>query len=163
MGRVTLGLLTVVSLSLPVVLARPASAAISAASPKANSHWDWCDSQAVKYAPSYIWARIDGATSMHKDIPSTYWSDLEYRIDLARIICYESTFEYHAENVGQYGWFQMDSGLIYYEGVKFDEYWSGSPTEPAGWDQGAAAERYIHARYGTPVAAWAHEMNYGWY
>jgi hypothetical protein len=117
----------------------------------------------VKAAPAVIWARIQSATDMHKDIPSTYWTNTTDRDDIAKIVCYESTFEYHAENGGQYGWFQMSSSLIVIRGVKFAEYWGGSSSEAAGWYQCTAGERYIDARYVTPTAAWAHEQSYGWY
>jgi hypothetical protein len=164
-----MGLLTVVFISLSVVSGSSAQVARAGSQPtaptdtSANSHWTWCNEQTVKAAPAVIWERIQSATDMHSDIPSTYWSDVTYRDDIAKIICYESTFDYHAENGSQYGWFQMSAPLIVSRGVHFDEYWGGSTTEHAGWYQCTAGERYIHARYDNPATAWAHEEDYGWY
>ncbi len=89
--------------------------------------------------------------------------DGTYRDDIAKIVCYESTFNYHAENVGQYGWFQMNQPLIESEGVTWDQYWGGSSSEHPGWYQCTAGERYIHDRYRNPAVAWLHEQVYGWY
>jgi hypothetical protein len=149
----------------PARTAQPGTHAV----PHANSHWTWCNDQAVSSAPAILWTRMQGATTSHTDIPSTYWSDVTYRDDIAKITCYESTFEYHAENGSQYGLFQMSPSLIGSEGVTFDDYWWGSKAtktskvEGATWYQCTAGERYIHSRYGTPAVAWSHEENYGWY
>ena len=137
------------------------------AAPQASSHWNWCNDESVKAAPHLLWIRLEQATEQHHDVPAKFWTDVTYRDDIAKIACYESTFEYHAQNVGQFGLFQMDAPLIASEGVKFSQYWNGAKVhkvhEGATWFQCLAAERYIHARYGTPVAAWGHEENYGWY
>jgi len=168
-ARVPLGLLTVAIMSLSVItdgqvaLATPRADARGTGALRAESHWAWCNGETVSSAPAVVWARIKGATDTHRDIPAKYWSDLTYRDDIAKIVCYESTWGYHAENGGQYGWFQMSSPLIATEGVHFSQYWAGSRSEGAGWFQCIAGERYIHSRYGTPIAAWAHEENYGWY
>jgi len=130
---------------------------------EANSHWQWCNSEAVSSAPAVLWSRIQSATGAHHDLPSTFWSDGTYRADIAKIVCYESTFNYHAENVGQYGWFQMNQPLIASEGVTWNEYWGGSSSEHPGWYQCTAGERYIHDRYRNPAVAWLHEEVYGWY
>ncbi len=131
--------------------------------PSANSHWDWCNAYAVSYAPKVFWARINEATGAHHDLPASYWTDLTYRYDIAKVVCYESTFDYHAEAPGQYGWFQMSEANIANGGVTLGEYWGGSKVAPPGWYQCTAGERYILSRYKTPVAAWAHEEIYGWY
>ena len=36
--------------------------------------------------------------------------------------------------------------------------WAANPYTQIIWGIG-----YIHATYGTPQAAWAHELTYGWY
>jgi hypothetical protein len=159
-ARVLAGILTVVTSSLLVTIQAP----VAGAAPQAGSHWTWCNDNTVASTPAVVWARIKGATTAkHGGIPATYWSDLVYRRDIARIACYESTWEFHAENGSQFGWFQMSPPLMTTEGVSFNQYWAGSHAEAAGWYQCTAGERYIHARYGTPVAAWSHEENYGWY
>lgn len=154
--------LIVCSLAAPAA-ARAASAQVTTGKPRGNSHWDWCNGNAVHYAPAVFWTRINEATGAHHDLPAKFWTNTTYRDDIAKIVCYESTFNYHAEAPGQYGWFQMSGSLIASEGVTFDEYWGGSKTEHPGWYQCTAGERYILSRYKTPVAAWAHEADYGWY
>lgn len=130
----------------------------------ANSHWGWCNDDAPRTAPAVLWARIKSVTYAHRDLPLSYWTNATYRDDLAKIVCYESTFGYHAVNRPYYGWFQMNPPLIRSEGVTFHAYWSGSRTEHhPGWYQCTAGERYIHSRYGNPARAWMHEADYGWY
>lgn len=158
-AHVGAGLLIVASLSLTVVL----GGHVAAAAPGVDSHWSWCNTETAADAPSVLWARIESATDLHGDIPSTYWSNVTYRDDIAKIACYESTFAYHEVTDGSYGWFQLSPSLVTGEGVTFSEYWGGSARRAAGWYQCTAGERYIHARYGTPVAAWDHEETYGWY
>jgi hypothetical protein len=138
-------------------------AARAHAATTANSHWLDCNSQAVRETPRIVWDRIQNATYTHRDIPGSFWTNATYRGDIARIICYESTFNYHAENAGHYGWFQMGMPQIAGAGVTFDSYWYGTARENPGWYQCTAGERYIRSRYGTPLAAWEHEANYGWY
>jgi hypothetical protein len=138
---------------------QPASAAL----PRANSDWDTCNSHAVAETPPVVWARIHSATDDHKGIPKTFWTSTTYRDDIVKIICYESTFEYHAENSGHYGWFQMGYSLIESEGITFHGYWNGLSHEAAGWWQCTAGEIYIAGRYGNPAVAWKHEAIYGWY
>ncbi len=41
------------------------------------------------------------------------------------------------------------------------ESWPDWTTDP--YTQIAAGEQYIYSRYGDPVNAWAHELQYGWY
>jgi len=163
MVHVAIGLLTVVCLSLPVVIQTPAAQA----APQGSSHWSWCDAESVKVAPRLLWIKMKEATEQHHDVPGSFWSNVTYRDDIAKITCYEATFEYHAQNASHFGLFQMSSPLIANEGVKFGQYWNGGTVHKvhvgATWFQCLAGERYIHARYGTPVAAWAHEENYGWY
>jgi hypothetical protein len=139
-----------------------AGATISASSgPAADAGWVRCNDTGVRDTPSVIWTRIDQVSFASHGIPRSFYST--YRDDIAKIICYESTYNWHAENAGQYGWFQMSKSLISSEGVSFGEYWSGNRSHPAGWYQCLSGERYIRARYGTPAAAWSHEYNYGWY
>ena len=139
----------------------PAAAASTV--PNANSHWTSCNDNAVSSAPKIVWTRIKQATTSHKDIPQTFWTNSGYRGDIVKIVCYESSYYWHASNAGQYGWYQMSQSLISSEGVSWSQYWKGSSTHAAGWYQCVAGERYIKNRYGTPGAAWQHEKNYGWY
>jgi hypothetical protein len=129
----------------------------------ANSHWTWCNDNAVHNAPKVVWWRIQGATQSNSDIPASYWSDGGYRGDIAKIICYESTYDWHATNGPQYGWYQMNQPLISSENVTWNQYWNGTSQHEAGWYQCLAGERYIKSRYGNPLAAWEHERYYGWY
>jgi len=148
-----------------ITMAAPLTAGATVAAPArpANSHWSACQSSAVGQAPRSFWNRIRSATKHHHDIPGSFWTNGTYRDDIARIVCYESSFEYHAENGAQYGWFQMNKPLIESERVTFPQYWDGSHSDPPGWYEATAGERYIHSRYGNPANAWAHENAYGWY
>ncbi len=139
------------------ITVRPAGAVVIAA---ASSHWTSCNDAAALDTPRVVWLRIHEATDQ-ATLPADFWTT--YRVDIAKIICYESSYNWHAENAGQYGWYQMNKSLIASEYVSFGEYWSGTKWHPAGWYQCVAGERYILHRYGTPAAAWAHERNYGWY
>ena len=131
--------------------------------PRANSHWETCEATAAGTAPQVLWTRIKEATSANKDIPASFWTNVGFRRDIAKIVCYESSFDYRADGGGQYGWFQMSKALIATESVTFYDYWNGNASEAAGWYQCLAGERYILGRYGTPAAAWQHEAVYGWY
>lgn len=124
--------------------------------------WSSCNSDAVSRAPHVVWNRIE-MTAGKNGIPVSYWRNATYRHDIAKIICYESTYYWHAENGPQYGWFQMNQPLIGSEGVSWNEYWNGTSAHEAGWYQCLAGERYILHRYGNPLAAWEHERYYGWY
>lgn len=160
--HVAMALLSVVTLSL--IVATRVSAATRQVSEQARiSSWDWCNTQSVKHAPAVLWIRLKAATKMHHDIPERFWGNPGWRADIVKIACYESTFQYHAENGPYYGLFQMSSSLVASEGVQFRRYWNGYHHIGALWYQCTAAERYIRSRYGNPATAWRHEMNYGWY
>ncbi|MHB8245543.1 MAG: hypothetical protein ACYDGN_09345 [Acidimicrobiales bacterium] len=134
----------------------------ASASSGANSHWTSCNDKASRSAPRVIWYRIESASGRNR-VPRYFWSNRSYRGDIAKIICYESSYGWHAKNVEYFGWYQMSRGGIGGEGVTWHEYWYGTRAHPAGWYQCAAGERYIRNRYGTPAAAWQHERRYGWY
>ncbi|MHB1988812.1 MAG: hypothetical protein ACYCSF_12655 [Acidimicrobiales bacterium] len=146
-----------------VSLGTPVASAASV-HPEANGLWTSCNDTAGTSAPKVLWTRIHQATATHHDIPASFWSDPVFREDIVKIICYESTYDFHASAVGgQYGWYQMSQSLIASQGVTWSEYWTGTPAAAAGWYQCVAGERYIKNRYGTPAAAWQHERDYGWY
>jgi hypothetical protein len=156
-GALGLGLGVATSAVVSSPLAVSAEAVVLAT---ANSHWTSCNDTAAQDTPSIVWTRIHQATDQ-AGLPSDFWT--LYRLDIAKIICYESSYNWHAENVGQYGWYQMNKSLISSEGVSFSEYWYGTKYHAAGWYQCVAGERYIRSRYGTPAGAWSHERYYGWY
>ncbi len=159
--HVTRGLMGA-ALSLSVLALAPGAAGATER-PHANSNWTLCNDTAVKSAPRAVWWRIQGATEDNSDIPASFWSNTGYRGDIAKIICYESTYDFHAENASQYGWFQMSQSLIASEHVSWTGYWYGTKAHLAGWYQCLAGERYILHRYHNPLAAWEHERDYGWY
>ena len=164
--RALLGLATAcapVAIVAGAVAANPAPAAAAVQAPRAGAHWTSCNDQAVQSAPKVLWTRIAEATSSHSNLPWSFWSNPNYRRDIVKIVCYESTYNWHADGGGQYGWYQMSRSLIASEGFSFSEYWSGLGPHPAGWFQCTAGELYILNRYGNPAAAWAHERTYGWY
>lgn len=162
--RALLGLATACA---PVAIAGAVAAsptpAAAAVRPHANSHWTSCNDQAVQSAPRVLWARIAQATRTHPNVPGSFWSSLTYRRDIVKIVCYESSYYWHANGGGQYGWYQMSRSLIASEGITWHEYWSGYGHHAAGWFQCTAGELYIKNRYGNPAQAWAHERAYGWY
>ncbi len=129
-----------------------------------NQGWTTCNNRAAYSSPRIVALRIKEVTYSQRDIPDYFWSNATYRTDIEKIVCYESTYHYHAAApAGQYGWYQMNRSLIQSEGVSWGEYWSGAYRKPAGWYQCLAGERYILRRYGNPANAWAHERDYGWY
>lgn len=144
------------------LVAGPAASNAGAVVRTPGPSWATCNDEAMAHTPAVVWARIHSASEM-RDIPTSFWSDGVYRGDIARIICYESSYEVHASNGAQFGWFQMSPGLVASERVSWGEYWSGAGPHPAGWFQALAGEVYILDRYHTPVAAWEHERDYGWY
>lgn len=142
----------------------PQASAEVVRSPLMSSALSSCQTYAPSQAPHVFWVHFKQAVYAHRDIPKTFWRSRTYRRDVARIVCYESTFNLHAENPsGYYGWFQMSRPLVSSEGVSFPHYWSGSHWDPSGWYQVTAGARYIRSRYRNPATAWRHEVDYGWY
>jgi hypothetical protein len=82
-GRITAGLLTLATATLSMATIETSAQA----APRANSHWTWCNENAVGSAPSVLWIRMQSATDMHSDIPSAFWSNTTYRDDIAKIAC----------------------------------------------------------------------------
>lgn len=141
-----------------------ASPATAGAAVRPSASWSNCNSSAPSRAPRVVVAKIKQVTSSHPSIPKAFWNNSGYRGDILKIVCYESTYRYHAAAAGaQYGWYQMSRSLIQSEGVSWRQYWDGNRASTAGWYQCLAGERYILHRYRTPAQAWAHERNYGWY
>lgn len=128
-----------------------------------SSLWISCNDSAATRAPAVFISRLKEVTASHSEIPASFASSPGYRGDIAKVVCYESTYNFHAAAPNQYGWFQMSRSLISGEGVSWNEYWSGNSSHAAGWYQCLAGELYIKNRYGTPAAAWQHERDYGWY
>ncbi len=126
--------------------------------------WAACNNTAAGRSPRVVSLRIKQVTYSHRAIPRSFWADFGYRSDIEKIICYESTYRYHAAaGAGRYGWYQMGRSLIQSEGISWREYWNGAYHRAAGWFQCLAGESYILHRYGNPARAWAHERYYGWY
>ena len=77
--------------------------------------------------------------------------------DLVNVEMREAGFSLTATNAssGAYGMAQFINGPSEYA------QYGGNATTAAG--QAAAMVNYIAQRYGTPAAAWAHELAYGWY
>jgi hypothetical protein len=149
------------ALAVSSIGASPAQAAT--VSNMENSDWGNCNASAVQDAPKVLWNRIRQVALDTSAVPTSFWWTQAYRQDIVKIVCYESTYNYHAENGPQYGWYQMNPPLINSEGVSWNQYWSGSSAHHPGWYQTFAAVKYIYSRYGNPAAAWQHEADYGWY
>ncbi|HET9092626.1 MAG TPA: hypothetical protein VFN50_09460 [Acidimicrobiales bacterium] len=161
--RLVLGLLLSSAALSVLAFVGPLSTPSTADAATANSHWVSCNDYGVGSTPQVVWYRIKAAATKIGDIPSSFWWNITYRHDIAKVICYESSFDWHARNAGQYGWYQMSSSLMSSEYVSWHEYWYGTKYHPAGWYQCVAGERYILHRYGNPANAWHHEESYGWY
>ncbi|HTZ42256.1 MAG TPA: hypothetical protein VMB79_00205 [Jatrophihabitans sp.] len=109
--------------------------------------------------PSWFYNRLTNAANDDSSIPNSWGTSY----DMARIACFESSYQVHAENGSYYGLGQMSKSLIASENVSWDHYWNGSADHHIGYYQLLAALRYCKERYGSPANAWSHEVNYGWW
>jgi len=85
--------------------------------------------------------------------------------DIARIVCYESSYNPKAENPNglYFGLGQMGKSQIADAGVSWSNYWNGTSVHAARYYQIVALLKYCKTRYGTPANAWAHEVADGWW
>lgn len=87
-------------------------------------------------------------------------------VAMALIACYESSYQLGANNNNTYwGMWQMSLGNIQnYLGSNGWSCYMYGCYGFANWAiQDYVALRYVHDRYGSPLTAWNHEVNYGWY
>jgi hypothetical protein len=84
------------------------------------------------------------------------WSKRQFRY-LDPLWARESSWNVHAENLysGAYGIPQAEPGS---KMASAGRHWRSSATTQIRWGL-----RYIKGRYGSPAAAWAHELATGWY
>jgi hypothetical protein len=109
--------------------------------------------------PSWFYDIATNAAQDDSSIPDSWGTSL----DLARIVCFESSYETHATNGSYYGLGQMSKTNIAAYNVSWDHYWNGSSAHHIAYYQLLAAMRYCKDRYGSPAAGWAHEVNYNWW
>lgn len=109
--------------------------------------------------PSWFYTRLTNAANADPNIPNSWGTSY----DMARIVCFESSYEVHAQNGSYYGLGQMSKTNIAAENVSWDHYWNGSADHTIAYYQLLAALRYCKDRYGSPANGWAHEVNYGWW
>jgi hypothetical protein len=133
-----------------------AAAPVAAAPPSGASPNIRCASPAP---PSWFYPRLRSAARSDASIPDTWGNSA----DMARIVCYESSYRVHASNGDHWGLGQMTSANIAYYNVSWDHYWNGSANHTIAFYQLLAALRYCKDRYGSPAAGWQHEINYGWW
>jgi len=109
--------------------------------------------------PSWFYDIATNAAQSDSNIPDSWGTSY----DLARIVCFESSYQTGAVNGSYYGLGQMSKANVLAANVTWDHYLNGSSTHHIAFYQLLAAMRYCKSRYGTPSAGWAHEVNYGWW
>lgn len=111
--------------------------------------------------PSWWATRLQEAADYPDDsVPSSWGTS----VNIARIVCRESDFNYQASNGQYYGLAQMSrTSVADYTGFSWDSYVNGSSSHPATWYQLLAALRYAKGRYGDTSSAWASEVNNGYW
>jgi hypothetical protein len=87
---------------------------------------------------------------------------------MAKIACYESTWDVHAVNGDYRGSYQIDVDYFPIGDCTYGKYWNGGNGRDGQWHnarfwQHVAAFRYILGRYANPCDGWSHELNYGWW
>ncbi len=111
--------------------------------------------------PSWWSTRLQEAADYPGDDVPSSWGD---SLNMARIVCRESDFNYQAQNGQYYGLAQMSQASVAsVASFSWDSYVNGSSSHPATWYQLLAALRYAKARYGDTTAAWNHEVSAGWW
>jgi len=109
--------------------------------------------------PSWFYTRLTNAARSDPNIPDGWGTSH----DMARIVCFESSYQVHAENGSYYGLGQLSKANISAANVSWDHYWNGSASHVIAFYQLLAALRYCKQRYGTPADGWAHEVKHGWW
>jgi hypothetical protein len=110
--------------------------------------------------PTWFYPRLQAAANTAGDgVPSSWGSS----VNMARIVCWESSFNVNARNGDHYGLGQMLPANIAAARVSFRCYWEGGCDRPKGYHQCLAALRYANQRYGSPAAGWQHIVNHGWW
>lgn len=146
--RTSLRLLAVAAVSTAAAGLLPATA--NAATPDAMR----CSSTTP---PSWFYSDLVAAEKADRSIPDSWGKSY----DMARIACWESSYEPHASNGDHWGLGQLTKSNISTYNVSWDHYWNGSSTHAARYYQIVAMLRYCKARYGTPEKGWAHEVSDG--
>lgn len=101
-------------------------------------------------------ANGSGYAALQSAAAKAGWTGAEWQA-LVNVENREAGFRLTARNPssGAYGMAQFINGPSeYYQ-------YGGNPNTPAG--QAVAMVNYIRQRYGDPIAAWQHELAYGWY
>jgi hypothetical protein len=109
--------------------------------------------------PSWFYDIATNAAQSDSNIPDSWGTS----INLARIVCFESSYQTGAVNGSYYGLGQMSKTNVLAANVTWDHYLNGSSAHHIAFYQLLAAMRYCKSRYGDPATGWAHEVNYGWW
>jgi hypothetical protein len=149
-------ILAVVAISIGLTLAVGPATANAATSPALKAAATRCSDTTP---PSWFYTRLTNAAKADDSIPNSWGTSY----DMARIVCFESSYEVHATNGSYYGLGQMSKTNIAAYNVTWDHYWNGSSSHVIAFYQLLAALRYCKDRYGSPAAGWAHEVNYNWW
>lgn len=114
--------------------------------------------------PTWFYPHLQNAADVPGDgVPST-WGD---SYNMAKIVCWESTYNQEATNQSSagtvYGLGQLLRVNIENANVSFHCYWNGGCTKDRRYHQLLAALRYANTRYGSPAEGWQHIKVHGWW
>lgn len=109
--------------------------------------------------PSWFYDIATNAAQADGSIPDSWGTDH----NLARIVCFESSYQTGAVNGSYYGLGQMSKTNVVAYNVSWDNYLNGTAAHHIAYYQLLAALRYCKARYGSPAAGWAHEVSNNWW
>ena len=138
------GLVTAGGLAL--VPATPANAAVPCENPS---------------PPSWFYTRLQEAADYPDDAVPSSWGN---SLNIARIVCAESSFNPDAENGQFYGLGQLNAASVAaYSNFSWETYKHGTSANPASYYQLLAALRYCKGRYGDTTAAWEFRKAHNWW
>ena len=110
--------------------------------------------------PSWFYPHLKDAADQPGDgVPST-WGD---SYNMAKITCWESSYNPDAQNGSHYGLTQMLRSNVEAANVSWNCYWNGGCPKDRRYHQLLAALRYANTRYGSPAAGWQHIRDHGWW
>lgn len=110
--------------------------------------------------PNWFYPRLHAAAHANGDAVPDSWGNSR---NMARIVCYESTYRPGAHNGQYYGLGQMSRTNVEAANISWRCYRDGGCAKPRSFHQLLAALRYAKARYGNPAGAWQHIQQHGWW
>jgi hypothetical protein len=110
--------------------------------------------------PTWFYPHLQDAADVAGDGVPSSWGD---SYNMAKITCWESSYNQDAVNGTHYGLTQMLQSNVTAAGVSWTCYWDGGCAKDRRYHQLLAAMRYALSRYTTPAAGWQHIRDYGWW